>query len=104
MANKTVYAHTLSELLDRRKGARSTRELEALCAEYGVEPSKLESLARFVNSPSINSATIRPVAGKSEEKGFMATVCVFCTMHASFARLLNFVSCLLGGLDRASSG
>jgi hypothetical protein len=71
-----MYASTLSELLDRRKAARSTQELEKLCEEYGIKPSKLESLARFVNSPSINSATIRPIAGKSEEEGFMATVCV----------------------------
>ncbi|KAF5331143.1 hypothetical protein D9619_005745 [Psilocybe cf. subviscida] len=68
-----MYASTLSELLDRRKAARNAQELQKLCEEYGIEPSKLESLARFVSSPSINSSTIRPIAGKSEEEGFMAT-------------------------------
>lgn len=91
-----MYASTLSELLDRRKAARSTQELEKLCEEYGIEPSKLESLARFVNSPSINSATIRPIAGKSEEEGFMATVCdpyggVVCASQLRIGAFAYFV-------------
>ncbi|KAF8964656.1 hypothetical protein BDZ97DRAFT_1814929 [Flammula alnicola] len=68
-----LYAFKLSDLLDRRKDVRSRQDMEKLSDEFGIETDKLESLARFVSSPSIDSATIRPVGGKSEEEGFMAT-------------------------------
>ncbi|KAF9476596.1 hypothetical protein BDN70DRAFT_159988 [Pholiota conissans] len=66
-----LYAFVLSDLLDRRKAVRSRQELEKLANEFNIDVAKLESLARFVNSPSIDKATIRPIAGKSEEDGFM---------------------------------
>ncbi len=52
-----------------------------LAREFNIDVGKLEMLARFVNSPSINSASIRPVAGKSEEDGFMATVSVYAKLR-----------------------
>ncbi|KAF8160598.1 hypothetical protein BJ912DRAFT_316837 [Pholiota molesta] len=67
-----LYAFVLSDLLDRRKAVRSRQDLEKLAKEFNIDVDKLESLARFVNSPSIDKATIRPIAGKSEEDGFMA--------------------------------
>jgi len=72
-AKNQLYASVLTDLLDRRKGARSRDDLEKVAREFNIDVAKLETLARFVNSPSINSASIRPVAGKSEEDGFMAT-------------------------------
>ncbi|KAF8168732.1 hypothetical protein BJ912DRAFT_1067583 [Pholiota molesta] len=69
---KPLYAFVLSDLLDRRKAVRSRQDLEKLAKEFNIDVDKLESLARFVNSPSIDKATIRPIAGKSEEDGFMA--------------------------------
>ena len=79
-AKNQLYASVLSVLLDRRKGARSCQDLETLAREFSIDVAKLETLARFVNSPSINSASIRPVAGKSEEDGFMATVSAYAKL------------------------
>lgn len=64
----------LSDLLDKRKSVQTENDLERLAAEFGVEPDRLKRLARFVNSPSIDSSTIQPASGKSEEEGFIATV------------------------------
>ena len=79
-AKNQLCASVLSDLLDRRKGAHSRQDLEKLAREFNIDVGKLETLARFVNSPSINSASIRPVAGKSEEDGFMATVSAYAKL------------------------
>lgn len=92
-----MYASVLTDLLDRRKGARSRQDLETLAREFNIDVAKLEMLARFVNSPSINSASIRPVAGKSEEDGFMATVSV----HVGFRLILSDLFRALGSMDGA---
>jgi len=63
-----VYVSILSDLLDKRKAIHSKQDIEALSKEFGVEIETLDRLTRFVNSPSIDSSSIR----KSEE-GFVAT-------------------------------
>ncbi|KAH9483776.1 hypothetical protein JR316_0003252 [Psilocybe cubensis] len=68
-----MNATALSTLLDRRKSVRTKGELEQLEREFGIGHDALEKLVRFVNSPSIDKASIRPAAGKSEEEGFVAT-------------------------------
>ncbi|KAF9562143.1 hypothetical protein CPC08DRAFT_706869 [Agrocybe pediades] len=73
LPKEKVYAFVLSDLLDKCKAVKSSAELGKLCEEYGFEASRLESLARFVSSPSIDKSTIRPAAGKSEEEGFLVT-------------------------------
>jgi len=39
--------------LDKRKSARTREDLEWLTKEYAIDVGKLESLTRFVTSPSI---------------------------------------------------
>ncbi|KAF8163010.1 hypothetical protein B0H34DRAFT_794760 [Crassisporium funariophilum] len=67
-----LYSSALSELLDRRKSASTTQDLERLSKEFGLDLGDLERLARFVNSPSVSSSTIRPV-GEKEDQGFTIT-------------------------------
>jgi len=73
----TLYAFILSDLLDKRKAIHSKHDIEALSKEFGVEIGTLDRLTRFVTSPSIDSSSIRPAKGKSEEEGFVATVSIF---------------------------
>ena len=75
-ARNTLYAFVLSDLLDKRKSTRSKQDLEVLSQEFKVEIDALDRLTRFVNSPSIDSSSIRPAKGKSEEEGFVATVSI----------------------------
>ena len=73
----TLYAFSLSDLLDKRKSTHSKQDIEALSEEFGVEIDTLDRLTCFVNSPSIDSSSIRPAKEKSEEEGFVATVSIF---------------------------
>lgn len=52
-----LLASTLSDMLDERKSVTSRKELERLAAKYKIEVAELESLSRFVNSPSIGEGT-----------------------------------------------
>jgi hypothetical protein len=97
-----LYAFVLSDLLDRRKAVRSRQELEKLAKEFNIDMDKLESLAQFVNSPSIDKATIRPIAGKSEEDGFMAEVS-FSSFYLWSHVADNTSPVAAGCLDRTSN-
>ena len=67
-----LYSSALTELLNQRKSVHGRMDLEKLSKEFGIELDKLESLARFVTSPSVIGTTIHPV-GKDGE-GYMSTV------------------------------
>ncbi|KAK7043637.1 hypothetical protein VNI00_008248 [Paramarasmius palmivorus] len=67
-AQNEISASTLSFLLNQRKSSKP-EELESLVNKYGISLSKLESIARYVNSPSIQSSSaVRTVGQDGEEK------------------------------------
>lgn len=61
--NKLV-AGSLQDLLQERKSLTSRDELHKLAQRYDVDPDKLESIARFVNSPSIDEGSIKRTIGE----------------------------------------
>ncbi|KAG5635131.1 hypothetical protein H0H81_012344 [Sphagnurus paluster] len=69
-----LHAPTLSELMDKRKAAKSTQDIERLAREYGIESTKLESLSRFITSPSVHSGTAQRTVEKDGEETFTMTV------------------------------
>ena len=74
----------MTELLNQRKSAHTQKDLENLSKEFGIEMDKLESLVRFVTSPSVIGTAIHSV-GKDGE-GSMSTVrCLFIVVI--FSRL-----------------
>lgn len=76
-----LYSSTLTELLDQRKSAHTQKDLEKLSKEFGIELDKLESLVRFVTSPSVIGTAIHSV-GKNGE-GSMSTVRCLCMVVVS---------------------
>jgi len=66
-----LYSSTLTELLNQRKSAHTQKDLEKLSKEFGIELDKVESLVRFVTSPSVIGKAIHSV-GKDGE-GSMST-------------------------------
>lgn len=54
-----MLAGTLYELLEERKLVRTREELEKLASRYEIDVGKLESVARFVNSPSVDEGSVR---------------------------------------------
>lgn len=71
-----LYSSTLTELLNQRKSAHTQKDLEDLSKEFGIERDKLESLARFVTSPSVIRTVIPSVS--DDREGFMTTVRYLC--------------------------
>jgi len=53
-----LLASSLSELLESRKTVKSQAELQALAEQYHIDVTKLDELAKFVNTPSIDESTI----------------------------------------------
>ena len=47
----------LSDLLDERKQAASRKELESIANKYDMDIVKVESLVRFVNTPTVDEGT-----------------------------------------------
>lgn len=82
-----LYSSTLTELLNQRKSARTQKDLEQLSKDFGIELDKLESLARFVTSPSVIATTIHSV-GKDGE-GSITSVCGVC-ITVIFSHLDHF--------------
>lgn len=54
-----MLAGTLHELLEERKSVATREELEKLASRYEIDVDKLESVARFVNSPSVDEGSVR---------------------------------------------
>ncbi|KAI0080583.1 hypothetical protein K474DRAFT_1637466 [Panus rudis PR-1116 ss-1] len=59
-----LVASSLSELLDRRREVKSPQELEQLAKQYNIDLEKLEKLARFVNSVSIDENSVTKTLGE----------------------------------------
>jgi hypothetical protein len=53
-----LLASSLSELLESRKTVKSQAELQALAEQYHIDLTKLDELAKFINTPSIDESTI----------------------------------------------
>jgi len=60
------YSSTLTKLLNQRKSARTKKDLERLSKDFDIELDKLESLARFITSPSVISTAIDSVGTDGE--------------------------------------
>jgi hypothetical protein len=68
-----LLSATLSDLLDERKRAVSPKELESIANKYDIDIVKLESLARFVNSPTVGKGTSVHVRNRDASREQMIT-------------------------------
>ncbi|KZT72278.1 hypothetical protein DAEQUDRAFT_664501 [Daedalea quercina L-15889] len=59
-----MLAGTLYALLEERKLVTTREELEKLASRYEIDVDKLESVARFVNSPSVDEGSVRKEVDK----------------------------------------
>lgn len=63
-----LLALSLSDVLDARKSARSTQEIEEIAKSYGMDVQTLQRVARFVNTPSVAPQDVTRVVGKDGEE------------------------------------
>ena len=71
----------------------------ALADEFKIDADRLSSLGRFVNSPSVDEASIRPAPGsKKAEDVFIANVGIFFKekRQSDLFSLLFWTGCLGG--------
>jgi len=63
LSRNRLYGFSMSELLDRQKDMKTHEELVKLAEEFKIDVDKLKGLVKFVNSPSVDKASIRPAPG-----------------------------------------
>ncbi|KAH7340793.1 hypothetical protein B0J17DRAFT_627110 [Rhizoctonia solani] len=68
LPSNRVLALSLSDLLDARKSAKSTKEIGEIAKSYGMDVQTLQSVARFVNTPSVDPKNVTRVVGKDGEE------------------------------------
>jgi hypothetical protein len=68
-----LLSATLSRLLEERKKAASPKEIERIANKYDMDIKKLESLARFVNSPTIDEGTTVRTRGPNGDETITST-------------------------------
>lgn len=77
MPSNRILALSLSDILDARKSARSTKEIEEIAQSHGIDIQILQRVARFVNTPSIAPQNVTRVVGKDGEERTTMLVCEF---------------------------
>ncbi|CAE6392491.1 unnamed protein product [Rhizoctonia solani] len=68
MPTNRVLALSLSDLLDARKTAKSTQEIDEIAKSYGVNAQTLQSVSRFVNTPSVDPKNVTRIVGNDGEE------------------------------------
>ncbi|CAE6461654.1 unnamed protein product [Rhizoctonia solani] len=68
MPANRILALSLSDLLDARKSARSTKEIGEIAKSYGMDVQTLQSVARFINTPSVDPKNVTRIVGKDGEE------------------------------------
>jgi len=68
LSRNHLHSTSLCNLLDEHKSAASQSDLERLAGRYGIDVLKLENLARFVSSPSVQGGGgVKRVTEEGEE-------------------------------------
>jgi crotonobetainyl-CoA:carnitine CoA-transferase CaiB-like acyl-CoA transferase len=83
-----LHAMALSELLDKRKSAKTREDVVRLAKEYGIDVGKLESLTRFVSSPSVEGGSAVRIVDKEGNESLTMKVCIFLVLFR-WPRLMN---------------
>ena len=80
-AHNRILAASLAELFDERKLLSTPQELKLLAQKYDMDVEKIESIARHVNSPSVDEASVvRQIQSDGSEK---ITMTVSPSIHHS---------------------
>ncbi|KAK0210571.1 hypothetical protein DFS33DRAFT_302884 [Desarmillaria ectypa] len=79
---RNVYAATLSSMLNQRKSCTTRLDIENLARNYKIDVQKLESISKFVNSPSVDSSSVvKTVDEDGNESRSMLAVWIKPNIH-----------------------
>ena len=82
-----LLAASLHDLLEDRKQARNAADLERLARRYEVDVEKLESIARYVNTPAVDPSSVKRVL--KEDGSEVTTMKVRCLRLQHVLRMLT---------------
>ncbi|KAK7015021.1 hypothetical protein R3P38DRAFT_2544126 [Favolaschia claudopus] len=72
-----LHATRLTLLLNERKSVRTRRDMEFLAQRYGVDLNKLDAIAKFVSTPSVQANSgLRVQTSDGQEQRIMTAVWV----------------------------
>lgn len=63
-----ISAQTLTAVLTESKSAKTSAELEAMLKRYGIDVGTFHRVAAYINTPSIDPATIVKTKNKQGEE------------------------------------
>jgi len=73
-SNTQFYASQLTSALNARKEAAHVGVVKSVTQELGIDFEKVESLARFVNTPSVSTGNVRRRVNESGHEQVTAKV------------------------------
>ncbi|KAG8747652.1 hypothetical protein FRC10_000195 [Ceratobasidium sp. 414] len=68
MPSNRLLALSLSDILDARKSASSSKEVSEIARSRGIDAKTLEHLVRFINTPSVAPGGVVRTVGKDGEE------------------------------------
>jgi crotonobetainyl-CoA:carnitine CoA-transferase CaiB-like acyl-CoA transferase len=72
-----LLAGSLADLLEARMYAVSAEEVARMATRYGVDVGRLESVARFVNMPSVKEGSVVRTVSNNGNENITMLVCAF---------------------------
>lgn len=84
-----LLASSLSELLDERKAVESTKDLQALANKYNIDVDKLESIAQFVTSPSVEESSHQTEVDANGEEIITMTVSIMFSKSVRYELMVS---------------
>ncbi len=70
-----AYAATLSSILNQRKSCTTRLDVENLARNYKIDVQKLESISKFVNSPSVDAGSVVKTVDEDGNESRSMLVC-----------------------------
>lgn len=90
ITNSRLYASQLSSALNTRKGIKTIDEMKKLSSASKISFERLESVARFVNTPSVSKGGVRTFVDKDGNESTIAKVRIYL--------VADWLPCVDGGL------
>ncbi|XP_006458421.1 hypothetical protein AGABI2DRAFT_64139 [Agaricus bisporus var. bisporus H97] len=90
ITNGRLYASQLSSALNTRKGIKTIDEMKKLSSASKISFERLESVARFVNTPSVSKGGVRTFVDKDGNESTIAKVRIYL--------VADWLPCVDGGL------
>ncbi|KAF7777468.1 hypothetical protein Agabi119p4_3540 [Agaricus bisporus var. burnettii] len=92
ITNGRIYASQLSSALNTRKGIKTIDEMKKLSGASKIPFERLESVARFVNTPSVSKGSVRTFVDKDGNESTIAKAVWIEAPYADLPKQFNRIN------------